>query len=783
MKPRRFSVGPASALSVLPALTLPAFVFLAACGDSPVDRHAAGVEFDDETGVTYIGSEQCGACHRAEYAQWRDSHHDLALQPANEATVLGDFADATFEFGGSRTAFTQRDGEFFVTTGGVEEVPREYRVVHTLGIEPLQQYLLEFEAGRLQAFAIAWDSRPAAEGGQRWFSLSDPASMQSEDPFHWTGIFQNWNSMCADCHSTAIQRRYDLATDSYATARADEDVGCESCHGPGEAHAGNPVENALLLASVRRSWVFQPGQSIASGIPDAGGSDSADGESAEIDRCANCHSRRAQLMDADPAASFLDLYVPELLRSGLYHDDGQILDEVYVYGSFVQSRMFDAGVTCSDCHEPHSLALRAPGDSLCAGCHASDVFESESHHRHAASGTVAVQPGCRDCHMRAETYMGVDPRRDHSFRVPRPDLSVALGVPNACNDCHRDRVPAWAAEAIARWFPDGRQTKPHFAQAFAGVRAWQLDPAEVLIPIVLDASEPAIVRATALELSGAAINVLTAESLESIATDDNDLIRLALARAAASLLPDRRVGVVQRYLTETPDAIRFAAIDALLPVRASLSPGRQADLDAAVRAAVDAAFYDGDRPESLLRAANLYNQRGNPAEARRLLEIAVERYPWSAPVYVNFADLERALGRDEAALARIDAGLLDLPEAPALHVARGLALVRLDRRDEGLGAFRRAAALAPDDPYNAYVLGLAEHAAGSVEDAFRTLQTAADRFPAYADLWFALATMARDRGDVLAATGYAARGRAMAAGDGRFPLLLEALAGQGTQQD
>lgn len=99
------------------------------------------------------------------------------------------------------------------------------------------------------------------------------------------------------------------------------------------------------------------------------------------------------------------------------------------------------GVACSDCHDPHSQKLRAPGNAVCAQCHLSVKFDVPEHHRHKP-GTKGGE--CASCHMPTVTYMVVDPRHDHAMRIPRPDLSVKLGTPNACNDCHKDKKPSWA---------------------------------------------------------------------------------------------------------------------------------------------------------------------------------------------------------------------------------------------------------------------------------------------------------------------------------------------------
>jgi predicted CXXCH cytochrome family protein len=350
---------------------------------------------------------------------------------------------------------------------------------HRVGVFPLQQYLIAFPGGRYQALGIAWDSRPKAQGGQRWFPLYPAQILRAGDPLHWTGRDQTWNYQCASCHSTDLKKNYDLAAESYATSWTDIDVACEACHGPGSRHiawakaraagSSGPSQAAPnrqprssdtgLTTKLERAgpgqWQMNPETGIAQRVEAL--------NSRELDVCAGCHSRRKVIArDPSAGAAFLDSYLPALLEPGLYHADGQIDGEVFEYGSFVQSRMYHAGVICSDCHEPHSLALREKGNGLCAQCHLPAKFDVAEHHHHQQGSDVAQ---CVNCHMPSKTYMGVDNRRDHSIRVPRPDLSASIGTPNACTQCHADRTANWATQRVAEWFPHGRQTRPHFGVA------------------------------------------------------------------------------------------------------------------------------------------------------------------------------------------------------------------------------------------------------------------------------------------------------------------------------
>jgi hypothetical protein len=190
----------------------------------------------------------------------------------------------------------------------------------------------------------------------------------------------------------------------------------------------------------------------------------------------------------------MESYLPSLLVEGLYHADGQIDDEVYVYGSFLQSKMYKVGVTCSDCHDPHSLALKAPGNGVCHQCHAVEKYETEKHRFHTPGSSGA---NCVDCHMPAKTYMVIDPRRDHSFRIPRLDLSVQLGTPNACNRCHRDKPATWAAAKVREWYGHEPAGYQRYAEALQAARSGALDAEVPLLALLRDRDQPAIASADA----------------------------------------------------------------------------------------------------------------------------------------------------------------------------------------------------------------------------------------------------------------------------------------------
>ena len=514
------------------------------------------------------------------------------------------------------------------------------------------------------------------------------------------------------------------------------------------AQAAPEATSPPALPARAHTWAFTEGARIASRVPAA-----SDAQQVEV--CAQCHALRTQLTDDhEPGQPFLDGYRPSLLEETSYHPDGQILGEVYVYGSFMQSAMAAAGVTCSDCHEPHSATLRAEGNALCAQCHLATAYDAIEHHRHEP-GTAGAQ--CVSCHMRAETYMVVDPRRDHSFRVPRPDLSAQLGTPDACADCHAAEAEDWAGARVAEWYPDGRWNDAHYGEALHAGRTWSGDARELLTSLVADTSQPSIVRATALELLARQLAPADAGLIEQSLEDESAIVRMAAIEATAVLAPAMRVNLAQRFLADELLALRIAAARSLLPARGELSMRRQEDLDAAIAEYLSVQAFNSDRAQGPLNTASVLAEQGRLPEAEQLLLAAIERYPDETALNINLAEIYRELSRSTDAERVLREALVANPDDPAIRLALGFALVRADRAEEALEHFEQAAAGAEDEPYYQYILAIALNDAGQSERALGLLDTVNERFPGHADTLFALATMLRDAGSWSEAYDYAVK--------------------------
>ncbi|MBF6571374.1 MAG: HEAT repeat domain-containing protein [Candidatus Binataceae bacterium] len=705
------------------------------------------------------------------------------MQPAADSTVLGDFNHASFSHDGITTSFFRRDSRFMVRTDGPDGALHEYAIDYTFGVYPLQQYLIAMPGGRLQALGIAWDSRPRASGGHRWFFLYPGQQAAPADPLHWTGIDQTWNYMCADCHSTNLRKNYSLQTRTYSTAYAEIDVACEACHGPGSNHVSwarksggwqsFTADRGLTIALNERDGIRWSINSTT-GNPERSAPRLSE---REIQMCARCHSRRTQIHEdtvhGQPAG---DDYRVALLDPDLYFPDGQVKGEVYEYGSFIQSRMFHAGVTCSDCHEPHSLKLRADGNNVCLQCHYAARYDSSKHHFHQ-TGSAGAQ--CVACHMPTRTYMVVDPRRDHSLRIPRPDLSVTLGTPNACTSCHTGKPAQWASAAINQWY--GRT--PVGFQRFAGtLHAGSIgapDAQPALAALVADQGQPAIARASALSMLASFAPAPADAAVHIGVTDDSPLVRRAAAQALANVDPAASASLIAPLLSDRVRAVRSEAAEALAGVSpdalsavTATSLGHDTDEYIAIQQ------LNADRPEAHLNLALLYAREKHFQDAEAELKIALSLDPAFAPAAVNLADLYRAHNRDADGAQVLHDAITHSPADASLQHALGLLMVRQHQNAQALVLLAAAARLDPANSRYSYVYAIALNDAGQSDAAIETLERNLAAHPYDRDSLAALAGFCIQAGKPGEALTYAIRLDQVDPGDPQVRQMIQSLNGQ-----
>ena len=689
--------------------------------------------------LEYIGQAACASCHEKEARLWTGSHHDLAMQEAREDTVLGDFSPASFTHQGVTTRFYRKDGRFMVSTEGADGKRHDYPVKYCFGVYPLQQYLIPMEGGRLQVLDIAWDSRPREAGGQRWFHLHPDQRIGAGDVLHWTGPNLNWNYMCADCHSTNLKKGFDASTAVYHTTWSEMDVSCEACHGPGSLHrewaqalaAGKPLDvpgKGLAVELDERKgvrWMVdeesgQPRRSVVNG------------KRTEIEVCAPCHSRRSHLTDDwHPGEPFLDGYRPVLLEEKLYHADGQVLDEDYVWGSFLQSKMYQAGVSCSDCHDPHRAALRLPGEQVCYQCHSKNRYASRRHHFHDEDKAGA---SCIECHMPATTFMGVDRRHDHGFRIPRPDLTLSVGVPNACNRCHPEKSAEWARDRVEDWYDHQPRGQQRFAQALQSGRKGRLGSLGALLELAGDASQPAIARATALELMLDVRGPAVLKQLQQALAAEDPLLRLGALKALASAPLEMRI-LAFPLVRDERKAVRTEAarLMAAYP-REQLKPAQGRVLDKAIGEYIQTQEFNGERPEAQVNLGNLYLDLQQFTRAEAAYRKALRLQPRFVPAYLNLAQMLADGDRESEAAEVLREGIRQVPDSADLHHALGLSLVRQKQTAQALPQLARAAELDKDNIGFTYVYAVALVSLGNREEALAVLARGLERHPGNIEL-------------------------------------------------
>lgn len=734
----------------------------------------------------YAPEGSCAGCHREEVAAWQDSDHGWAMRPATPDSVLGDFADARFiesgEEGEVQARFHREDERFLVTLEGPGEPEATWEIAYTFGYFPLQQYLIELPGGRLQGLTIAWDARDEQDGGQRWFSLYPGQTFTPDDPLHWQGRYQNWNAMCADCHSTNLQKGYDPVADVFATTWHEQSVGCQSCHGPSRAHL-----------DWAESWApeepdVSPRDAAARATDRGLGVDLGEMTGQElVGQCARCHSRR-QPLGVGPAHGqpLLDSALPSLLTEGLYHADGQIQGEVYVYGSFAQSRMYQAGVSCTDCHDPHTNRLRLEGNAVCTQCHNAAPpsrfpgiipadYDSIDHHHHTP-GSEGAQ--CVSCHMPETTYMVVDPRRDHSFRVPRPDLAEATGSPDACTRCHDDMPPERAAASIQAWFGElarAERGATHYGEIFAAARQGRSDALRPLQRLVANDATPDIVRATAIDAL-ADFGVPALPTLEAALVDEAGLVRAASVPAFARAPDAARVALLLPLLDDPLLAVRDEVVKALAGVSLMRLPeARRDDLLRARRDYERRLRENADLPGNRLNLAVLLSRSGRADEAIAHYRAALAMDPYFLPARGNLVTLLSQRGEAQEAQRVLEDGLAleDMPPPDRAHLAYllALSLAEAQRFAEALSWLDRAVEWRPEHVRSHYNRALLLDRLGRKSQALAALEQGLDLAPEAPDLLYAAVYLNAAAGDIPRALSHLERLRGLQPDDPRLERL------------
>jgi len=685
------------------------------------------------TSPHFVGSTTCMDCHQPEFVDWQKSDHQLAMQAANSDTVLADFDDVKVEFHDIETRFFQHEEEYKIASIGPSGQPAEFSVKYTFGHYPLQQYLVDIGKGHLQALNVAWDSRPKTEGGQRWFHLQADEDINVEHPFFWAGHFQNWNSRCAQCHSTNLEKNFNPQDDSYQTRWSEISVGCEACHGAASVHVSMAEQNSLKPDNsgferglkTRLTWAFNDNESIAS----SSGETNPD----LIDMCGGCHSRRSIIGELKPFNNYHDQYRLSTIDQGLYFSDGQINDEVFVLGSFLQSKMYEQGVTCSNCHDPHSGKLLAEGNGLCLQCHKASAYDVSEHHHHQQDSEGSA---CVNCHMPERTYMSVDPRRDHSFVIPDPNLSTTSDVPNACADCHQDKPNAWLIQAMSEW-GIARQNN---VWEVLNTRLGNLD-----ILLFKDYAQNAlgeelspIRQATLLEKLSAFPSRLAMEAAAQQLNNADPLVRRAAVRALQSMPVNVRWQLLSPLITDPVRVVRFEVANVLSDALGQVSGGDAQREEMKLQALLDefrkSLAYSADSPGGQVAIGILEDQTGRPVQAEEAYKRALSIELNFVPALINLADHYRAAEDDTKSHALLARALKTAPDSANTNHAYGLLQVRMGKYEKALGYFKAALAQADAQPNHAYIYAVALDSQGQTLEAMKAIAKADKRWPNHLDL-------------------------------------------------
>ncbi|MFK7788879.1 MAG: tetratricopeptide repeat protein [Phycisphaeraceae bacterium] len=744
-------------------------------GDGAVDTDADAetAKVANRIEPALIGADACAKCHEPEHGDWVGSHHELAMKPATDETVIGDFNNATFTHSGNTSRFFKKDDKFYVHTDGPDGVMADFEIKYTYGIEPLQQYLVEFDGGKIQSLTILWDARSKEDGGQRWYHLYPEEELPAGDALHWAGPNFTWNHMCAECHSTDLKKNYDVKTDTYKTTWSEINVSCEACHGPGEDHAewaelyiedksigkgdGGDMGLVVRLKDESRQWVMNAETGIAERLTPLE-------DDKVMNACARCHSRRSQISDnRDAGVDFLDNYRPSFLTEGLYFPDGQIQDEVYVWGSFSQSKMHMAGVSCMDCHDAHTAKVPTTTNNLCAKCHMPSKFDTPEHHHHPPNSTGA---SCINCHMPHRTYMGVDDRRDHSFRIPRPDLSLEMGTPNACNQCHTEQTTEWAAENTAFWWGVDVDRKEHYGQVFHKARDNHAGTDEQLLAVLRDKEQPPIVRGTAVLYLSRYPTQRAAQGVMEALSDEESLVRLAAADVLSDMPMNARLKPALKLLNDPMRSIRIEAGEALADVpKQQVSEADRKKIEQGIAAYRKAQSVSADTAAATMNLGTLAYRMGDFSQAIKLFNRVLEIDPSFYPAYANLATMYADADKFDEAIRMLDKGLAKLPKQPDLLYSKAMLNIRQRDYRKAIALLSDAHAQAPERSDIAYAFAIALYDTGNPPGAILILKQTLERVPNDVQVLIALATYHRDMGKLDEALTYAKRVQKLMPGD------------------
>ena len=661
----------------------------------PANHESVGSHSASQTKIyeAYAGSASCRECHAEAFNKWAGSHHAEAERLVQTNRDLTAFVPAReFKHGTQKTFVQWHAGQALIAGFGPNHRWETNPVARVIGEDPLRQFLITFPGGRFQVQEASYDPR-----SNEWFNVYGSEDRQPGEWGHWMGRGMNWNSMCAACHNTRVQKNYDDATDSYHTTMSEMTVSCEACHGPLKAHV---------------DWQKKYGGTNDPSFPKLS-------REQTFNMCASCHARRADLTgDFVPGDKFDDHYeLTTVDASDLFYPDGQIRDEDYEQSAFLGSKMQNAGLTCLDCH-PRSLHMaKLHGNALCMQCHKGGFPKAPAitptEHSHHVDGSAGNE--CANCHMPQTVYMQRHSRHDHGFTIPDPLLTKQFGVPNACNRCHTDRNTDWSLKNVESWYGEKmqRHTRER-AQIIARARSGD-DASPTNLVRLLQTEEIPYWRAVAANLLGnwPADRNVTPALLQGL-NDTNAMVRSACVRSLAPLVDDETAA----------RAIQSKLADPLRNVRVAAAWALRATLDTNSPAAADLKKFldiNADQPTGQLQLGAFELVSGNATNGLHHFETAVKWDPYSPGIRHELAMVYSQLGRMQEAVAQLEATVKLAPQDAEFHFKLALALNETGDTPRMMTELEEAVTCNPRHARAWYNLGLARSGQGDDSGALAAL--------------------------------------------------------------
>ncbi len=718
-------------------------LIVASCSKPPTMVSAPAIIDSRLKAVSAVPSpdaQVCAGCHPKEVEAWKGSQHANANRLLEARLDQVAFSpERTLVHGSFKTTTRMRDGNFEFVTVGPGSTTRVYRAEAAIGITPLVQYLVPFPGGRLQTVDVSYDPR-----SNEWFNAFGAEDRQPHEWGYWTNRSMNWNTQCAFCHMTGFEKNYDPVSDSYASTWDAMGISCAQCH---------VVSNQLSVTSNQCPLV----------APASNHQPSTINPFPYLDNCASCHARREQMTDTyKPGDDFHDHFRLTLADNpATFYPDGQIRDEDYEYNSFMTSRMGHKGVTCLDCHDPHSYKLKAPAENnaLCLSCHiapgqrgASVIdFVTHSHHSLTNKGST-----CVECHMPHGTYMVRDNRRDHGFTSPDPQLTKELGIPNACTKCHLDKPVEWSIDWVNQWYGAEKMEQRRSRQrARVIARAQAGDDSNVSNLLAMARSEEIISwQATLLTLlrPWAAQPEVTSFLRESL-TNGHPLIRSAAVNAL-----HRTPGSYDVLTPLRRDPSRLVRMDAawatLNPIEND--PASMAEL-------VQYLNTVSDQPAGAIRQGQKALAEDKPALAESWMRKAAAWDPSAVPFSLLGQVLHENGKTAEAETLFVKAAAYDPANAEYLHML-ALFYGETERLPDAVVQLEKAVTIDPGFGRAWYNLGLVHAEMQNLPEALKALQRAESLMLQSPEPAYAAATIHARMGDSTAARAAAHRALQIAPG-------------------